>query len=173
MNEFQKLPPVDGEVSQLYPPMPIEKRSPLRVGIMLNRLEGEAWFGRILRDIVDGEYATIAVIILNGEEKVPALSWRENLLNGEIFTSTELYSRYSGFAVRRNRTESLAFNTVDFKYIVGDVSILELVPIRRKYVYRFSDTDVEAVEALDLDVIIRFGFNVIRGEIINAAKHAI
>ncbi len=37
----------------------------------------------------------------------------------------------------------------------------------------FSRQDIDQIRSYDLDFIIRFGFNILRGEILNAAKHGI
>jgi hypothetical protein len=37
----------------------------------------------------------------------------------------------------------------------------------------FSDEDVAAIKSANLDFILRFGFNIIRGEILNAAKYGV
>jgi hypothetical protein len=37
----------------------------------------------------------------------------------------------------------------------------------------FSDEDVSAIKSANLDFILRFGFNIIRGEILNAAKYGV
>ena len=40
-------------------------------------------------------------------------------------------------------------------------------------IYRLSDGDLTKVRALNLDVILRFGFNILRGDVLNSAKHGI
>ena len=40
-------------------------RPPLRVGILVDRMEQPAWVCRILRELSEAEYATIALVIRN------------------------------------------------------------------------------------------------------------
>jgi hypothetical protein len=45
--------------------------------------------------------------------------------------------------------------------------------IRQKHSEYFSDEDVKSIKSAKLDFILRFGFNIIRGEILNSAKYGI
>ncbi len=51
---------------------------------------------------------------------------------------------------------------------------IDVVPeLKGKHSQYFSATDIEKVKAHQADVIIRFGFNILRGEILNVAKHGV
>jgi hypothetical protein len=45
--------------------------------------------------------------------------------------------------------------------------------LRGKWSQLFSDDDVAAIRALDLDFILKFGYGIVRGEILTAAQHGI
>jgi len=47
------------------------------------------------------------------------------------------------------------------------------MPIQKKFVDRFEESDIEQIKDANLDVILRFGFRVIKGEILNCAKHGV
>ncbi|MBL4783979.1 MAG: hypothetical protein JKY49_00980 [Cohaesibacteraceae bacterium] len=54
-------------------------------------------------------------------------------------------------------------------------STLNIAPIVSKsgYVYRHNDIDIDKIKALNLDVLIRCGSGILRGQILNCAKHGI
>lgn len=48
-----------------------------------------------------------------------------------------------------------------------------MTPIGRRLVQRLPVDAVERIRQKQLDVLIRFGFNILRGEILTAAKHGV
>jgi hypothetical protein len=54
--------------------------------------------------------------------------------------------------------------------LLSGVSLLCVSPQRTGAVDRFSAHDIEAIRALNLDVLLRFGFGILRGEILAAAR---
>ena len=66
--------------------------------------------------------------------------------------------------------------TVDASEIVNktkDVETIYLSPVRKGFVDLFSKEDAEKVKAYDLDIILRHEFNIIRGDILDAARYGI
>ena len=45
-----------------------------------------------------------------------------------------------------------------------------MTPIRKRFVHRFPADAIEYIRGKELDVLIRFGFNILRGEILTAAR---
>jgi hypothetical protein len=62
---------------------------------------------------------------------------------------------------------------VDCSETLAGIDVLPVIPIAKGFVHRFQPDDVARVRQYDLDVILRFGFNIIKGEILNSAKHGI
>jgi hypothetical protein len=54
-----------------------------------------------------------------------------------------------------------------------EVKSLHCTTTKKKYSEYFSDTIIENIKSHQLDFILRFGFNIIRGEILNAAKFGV
>jgi hypothetical protein len=54
--------------------------------------------------------------------------------------------------------------------IVPDQITITPIISKSGFVYRFSADDVEAVKSLDLDIMVRFGSGILRGDILQAAK---
>lgn len=76
-------------------------------------------------------------------------------------------------ALRRPEIETL-FRTVPLEEVC-DADRLRLRPLVSPsgFVHRFADEDVRTLKAWKLDVILRMGSGILRGEILNAATHGI
>ena len=62
---------------------------------------------------------------------------------------------------------------VDCRSLFSGIETLELEPIGKKFVQRFPEEAVEKIRAKNLDVILRFGFNILHGEILRAARYGV
>ncbi len=158
---------------QLYAPVPAGQTRPLRVGVMLNQLDDFAWIQRVLTDILDSGIASVVLAIVNDADKPPRKSRFLRFLSGEMNLGKELYWRYSLLDARVNNKRHDAFRVVDLRPVLGDADILPVRPISRKFVHRFTEADIARIRSYDLDVMIRFGFNIIRGDILDTARHGV
>ncbi len=66
-----------------------------------------------------------------------------------------------------------AFQIVDLAELCTDVETLRVMPEKKKFTDRFSKVAVEAIRARNLDVILRIGFRIIRGDILSTARHGV
>jgi hypothetical protein len=58
--------------------------------------------------------------------------------------------------------------------ILKNVPVIIVKPfLKGKFSQYFSDEDIELIESYDLDIIIRFAFNIIRGDILNTATYGV
>ena len=144
---------------------------PLRIGVMLDSLRTTAWVAKILRDIKQSEFATLEVVVLNDAVRLLAKpSFRQRLRNYWIHG---LYNRYSQWDYKRYRTKPDAFEAVDVSELVDGSEIVRVKPIQKGFVDRFSAADISRVQEAGLDVVFRFGFRIIRGDILNCARYGV
>jgi hypothetical protein len=61
----------------------------------------------------------------------------------------------------------------DMRQYVDGADTLRLTPQRNGFVDRFLPRQVAAIRELNLDVLIRFGFGILRGEILQAARYGV
>jgi hypothetical protein len=59
----------------------------------------------------------------------------------------------------------------DLSSFLQDVPRVDVNPIAKGFVHRFPPDAIEAIRSSRLDVLLRFGFNIIRGEILQAARY--
>ncbi len=155
-------------------------RPPLRIGLFLDGLSLPHCYEQVIDHIQRSNFATIELLVIRGyaspESMKPRRSkWRRI---GDILSDPKR-RRYLGFAI---------YNELDKKYFSGanhpyeevdcterlrGIKSLEITPIVKGFVHRFAPEDVEEIRKLDLDVILRFGFNILNGEILTAARHGI
>jgi folate-dependent phosphoribosylglycinamide formyltransferase PurN len=56
---------------------------------------------------------------------------------------------------------------------VASVPVLRVTPIQKKYSDYFAANDIESIRSHDVDILLRFGFRILRGDILKAATHGI
>ena len=151
-------------------------RPPLRVGIMLDSWAGSAWVAKILRDIRESDFAILSLVILNQDIPNPGRSLWRRLLRFDVSPAARrgaLFYLYSQLDERLFGGRPNAFQVVDLKELCADVEVLEVTPEKKTFTDRFSDADVDFIRARNLDVILRVGFRIIRGEILSAARYGV
>lgn len=161
--------------SALYPPVP-PREHPLRIGVMLDDWAPAEWMVRILEDIQSSGFATVCTVILNNEpqpqpQSFPRRLWRL-LTTGSSFRSL-LWEKYVQFDARRHPELGKVFAPRDVSVLLKGAAVIETLPLRKGFVHRFEQEDIERIRLQELDVILRFGFNVIRGEILKCARHGV
>ncbi len=150
---------------------PSSNQPKLRIGVMLNSLTVEAWQAKILNDLVNAPYLQVALVITNQATKTaPPRSW----LNLKRKWHSLLYSLYCRVDRKLHQAEEKnAFEETDAGELLRGIDVLEVMPIQKKYVDRFEESDIERIKGAQLDVILRFGFRVIKGDILKCARYGI
>lgn len=80
-----------------------------------------------------------------------------------------LYQRWD----RKNVVDDDPLTPVDCSTLLGDAPTIIVLPESRRFVHRFPADTIARIREFDLDVLIRFGFNIIRGEILQAARFGV
>jgi len=62
---------------------------------------------------------------------------------------------------------------VDCSSLLAGIESIEVEPIGKKFVHRFPAEALEKIRSKDLDVILRFGFNILSGDILTAARYGV
>ena len=148
----------------------LESRDPpLRIGIMLDSKTVAAWENKIIEEIRNSDFLDLSLYIINAERK-PRQSLFTRVRRHLPVILYLLYQRLDRYLFKQPRD---AFEQVELFVPPHTIDTIRVVPIRRAFEHRFEQCDVEAVRSRNLDVILRFGFSIIRGEILDAAKYGI
>jgi hypothetical protein len=150
----------------------VEKK--LKIGILIRDLEKlKNWEYRILKGIIEHPNLELALFIKDGRKDIHSLKNRlkKILLTPEVFSNV-LY-------LLQIKLESLVFKqkkTVDAGALINQIKhtqTLYLNPARKGFLDIFSKEDADRVKSYGLDIILRHEFNIIRGDILNAARYGI
>ena len=138
----------------------------------------EAWASRMLELIRDGEYAEIVLVVRN----VPSATLAANSVTtfGKYSPArlvralaNRFLSTTERLIVGRKREFPDAFALVDASSIWEGAEDLPVSPKKSTFSDHFDERDVQKIKEKDLDVLIRLGFRVLRGGILNAARNGV
>jgi hypothetical protein len=154
-------------------------KPPLKIGLLIDGTTLIRSFADVLEDIGRSNFAVIDCAIVQRHSSV-GISRKRNRLHA-------LYSRFANKKVRDQLLYDLymrwdtarfgrgeyALAEVDCTAQLHDVPTIEVEPITTGFVHRFPPSVVEAIRQRELDVLLRFGFNILRGDILNASHYGI
>ena len=142
----------------------------LEIGLMLDSPTSSAWVAQIVNDIQQSSFARIALVIRNTPAQPRSLSLRKRV---DAHWRQTLFHKYEAWDYLRNRGPNDAKASTDLSSMLAGVPSLQVQPIRKGFTDRFTPADLAAIQDEKLDVIFRFGFRIIRGEILTAARYGV
>jgi hypothetical protein len=139
----------------------------VRVGLLVDSLTAPAWMHVMIERIVRSSYAEIVVVVRDASPSKPRPpAWRRAL----NYRNHLLYLAYRKLDRKIFQPQPDAFAPRDLGPLLQSVPVVEVVPERKKFSDRFSDSDLARLEACDVDVLVRLGFRILRGEILNLPR---
>ena len=146
-------------------------KNKIRIGILVNSLQLEVWKDAIIKEIEASNYAEVVLFIKRNEPN--SLSKNQKLWkyrgsivyklieNLDTFLSKKLTKKHVNAFVKKDYTNT-------------NIAIIEVTPKTTKYRDIVIDSDLEKIRDYNLDVILRFGFRILKGGILNkASKHGV
>lgn len=137
---------------------------PLRFGILCSGTVFQQWQADALRLLVEHGHQPVLMVIDGRKAKT------RSRLHGLILRKkrTLLYS------VLENRLfKPDARKTVDLSEILSGVARLECQVTAKGFSEYFNDDDISRIRSFSPDFLLRFGFGIIRGEILEAARYGV
>ncbi len=136
---------------------------------MLDGWTDRAWVAKVIDDIQRSDVARVVTVVLNQAES----SHHSRTLVGTLSTLLySLYHRLDRWFFRRFFRPD-AFARVDLRPLLQGLDVLEVTPQRKKFTDRFDAESIERIRGQRLDVLLRFGFRIIRGEILDSARYGV
>jgi hypothetical protein len=152
-------------------------RPPLRVGLLVDSFLQPAWVDRILDQIERCAFARLELVVTrSGDGIAPRpgpLGRAARLLADPALRSGLLYSLYDRLDRRRYAPADDALRPVDCGSRLARLPRLEVAPLARGAVHRFPPEAVAAIRTCRLDVLLRFGFGILKGGILAAARYGV
>jgi hypothetical protein len=140
----------------------------LRMGIMCQGTTMEAWQADCVRQVLALGFVEPTVLIVDGQPEAHA---RQSLLRrlGRALTSGRTgWNLFQRAFVRR---ATRAASPVDLTAELGTAARLTcLAPKHGSWARHFTAEELAQIQAHDLDFILRFAFNIVRGQIHAAAR---
>src|SRR5437660_325646 len=157
-------------------------RAPLRIGLLLDSQEKTpAFCAAIIEDIRASNFAGIELLVIrkpvlgssapNRQTNSRALNLLRSILNPKL-RKHFLYKLYLLLDARM-KPEHDPLATVDCRDLLSGIEMIEVEPLGKKFVHRFPDDALEIIKSKNLDVLIRFGFNILHGDILKAARYGV
>lgn len=177
-NDSPDLPGLDLSLNRLYYHSDA-KRPNLRVGVMVDGPRIQLFMRKVLEDIRQCDFADLVCVIQNCEQapapahRLPAPLRAARTLLDSNRRRVLAYQTYLRLLDRRYVKQPDPRSLYDCTDLFDGVRRIDVSPIRTRFVHRFTPDAVEALKALDLDVVLRFGFRIIRGEVLNIARHGV
>ncbi len=140
----------------------------LRVGIMLDTYQPHAWIYAMLDTIIQSDYASIDLILLN-ENREEKKSIADRILSNR---NSLLYTAYTNLEDRVSRPNP-ACARVDTGDLLKNVPVLGIKPEKDGDYDRVQEQDIEKIQKSRLDVIIQCGFRRLRGDILKSANYGV
>jgi hypothetical protein len=149
-----------------------ENSTALSFGIMCQGNDLQAWQAECVRLLVKEGHICRLLIVDDNEVTKKTISQK---VSGYL-NHHGLYHFYQRFFFRPGArfpvSLSSIFNSTG-RYAGDGVETIKCKTTRKKFSEYFSEPDIQKIKSHQLDFILRFGFNIIRGEILDAAKYGI
>lgn len=135
----------------------------IRFGLMLDGFTVQRWQEETIRLLIDNGIE-LSLVIMNAEEskKIPFFEKVSRYPYRRI-----IFRFWNRFLFK---PECKAATRLE---IPKETQILECKPVIKGISTYFSEEDIEKIKAYNLDFILRFGFDIVRGEVLNSAKYGI
>ena len=151
----------------------------LRIGIMLDDFHVPMWEYTMFQNIINSDYAEISLVILNSNEK--PITENKSLVSKVVNNR----GRILYLAVRR--TLEIIYETLidrntqlpdakknqNSEHLFSETPIIDVNTIQNQRSDVFFDSDILEIRNYKLDIMVRCGFRILRGDILNAAKYGI
>lgn len=139
----------------------------LRIGILCNGTTFRAWEAEAIRKLLAVPGVRIVVLVKNrSAQDLPQAGVLQRALRypWRMF----LYLRY-----RKRWFKPKAMVLEDLGTLLGTVPVVEVDVQRKGFSERFIQHDLSVIAGHHPDVLLRFGFNIIRGEILQLPRYGV
>ncbi len=137
--------------------------SPFKFAIMLNRMELYPWQIKAYEEIMQTGLATCELIILKEEESSAPRSFIQKITDKNL-----LFEQF-----KKRKLNSGLYKPTEYKPLES-IAKINVKPIKSgKANESFPENDIELIRSKNLDFILRFGFGILKGEVLRVAKHGV
>ena len=143
---------------------------PLRIGLLVDSLEQPAWIRHIIADIEASDYAQIVLVVSKAAPARAPVSLARRVW---AHRARLAYLAYRWVDARVFRASPDAFATDDAGPLLQRAAMMPVRVRETRFCDYVSDEDVARIEDARLDVLLRFGFRILKGPILQAARFGV
>jgi len=142
----------------------------LRVGVLLDTESIPNWSYEMLRRIHGSNYAEIVVLVVNDAPSTaaPTLWQKVRSKSSRLLYAAHDRAERFFFSVSPD-----AFAAKHIRQLLPIVPTIRVQPIQTKFTDSLTNEDIAKIELHDVDVLIRIGFRILRGNILRAARFGV
>ena len=142
----------------------------MRIGILCRGRRFAAWEAECIRQVLALRGVAIGLLIVDGSPppaRLPVLARGKRIVrDGSL-----MWRLFDRLMVSR---KAASIRPVDLTDELADVGEIVCVPEKvGKFRQRLTESDLAAIREHDLDIILRLGFGILTGEILNVARHGL
>jgi hypothetical protein len=154
----------------------------LRIGLLVDTLDLLAWECVMLEKIMNSYYAEIVLIVHNNTapekhtidrcQGIKSLRKTPKSLFLSVVRSVT-YSFRAKLETKVGGCVPYAFTVINDVKQFRSIPRLDVTPTQKKFSTYIDPVDIERIREFNVDVFIRLGFGILRGDILNVAKYGI
>ncbi len=145
-------------------------RLPLKIGLLIDSYVQPQWVHDIVADIQRSWCARVALVVENGDVDQPERGFVRRLLRNRHRLAYALYTRIDDLLFRRQPD---AFTNTSIEALVDGAARIRVTPVKKRFSDYFTPADVARIREHDLDVVLRLGFRILRGDALRIARHGV
>ncbi len=139
----------------------------LKFGILCNGFEFEAWEVACIDNLLRHPQIELKLLVMNNQEILTKPTFIQKLRN---YPYRSLLFR----AYKRYKLKAFSYKRISLEDRFKDIAILNCSPIKSgKFSAYFSEQDIDTIKSYKLDFMLRFGFNILKGEILKSCNYGI
>lgn len=150
----------------------------LRIGLLLDSFDTAAWSYKMIEIIMQSYYAEVDLVVINDAPKEK----RNKTIMSKLRNN---YGRINYLAIRKflevlynNIVERHAYvpNAIeqrDLRYLIKNIPAINVKPIQKQWSDYLRKEDISQIKTYNIDIFVRCGFRILRGDILNCAKYGI
>jgi hypothetical protein len=152
----------------------------LRIGVLMDEMHLMKSLAAVLEDITCCDFADIVLVVMHKAPPAPLDVRRTSrigrylqILRDPVKRRGIVYEQYVKVDQRVTALSDDPTEPVDCSAMLAGIETIEVQPLAKGFVHRFPEQAVEHIRSHEIDVLIRFGFNILRGPVLTAAKYGI
>ena len=150
----------------------------LRVGLLIDSYNQAAWSAKMFDNIIQSDFAEIRLVILNDNPKTaPSNSLLEKITNNSgrlVSVALRKISELVYNSLIERSTHLLpadAIENVEDK--LSSFPVLKIKTTKKKISEYFYAKDIEEINNYQIDILVRAGFGILRGDILTLPKYGV